>query len=161
MPLILDDADLLISTDGTDVGLTSLACLTNHLELSPDVIGHDPDDHVRREGLPGRRSSGRWWPRSTSPSTADATEEVLSAAVALGTRDALPDRARASDEPISATNPAWQGDVIPQPYPPINGDAGDVVHDRAGVGAGRPAGQDHHAADRPWPPSAESKTKKV
>ena len=36
-PLILDNASLKISTDGTEVGLTELACLTNHLELSPDT----------------------------------------------------------------------------------------------------------------------------
>ena len=30
------------------------------------------------------------------------------------------------DQPVSATNPKWTGFVIPQPYSPINGDAGDA-----------------------------------
>ena len=29
-------------------------------------------------------------------------------------------------QPVSATNPEWSGELIPQPYAPINGDAGDA-----------------------------------
>ena len=124
MPLILDNADLLISDDGTDVGLTSLACLTNHLELSPDVSVTTVTTMCGEKDYPG---AVKWSLVATLYQSFDAgaTEEVLSAAVALGT--ATPFRiVPRRDTAISATNPAWEGDVIPQPYPPINGDAGDV-----------------------------------
>jgi hypothetical protein len=55
----------------------------------------------------------------------DATEEVLSAAVALGVPtpfEVIPYKS----QPVSATNPLFSGMVIPQPYAPINGDAGDA-----------------------------------
>jgi hypothetical protein len=29
-------------------------------------------------------------------------------------------------QPVSATNPAWRGEVVPRPYSPINGDAGEA-----------------------------------
>ena len=54
----------------------------------------------------------------------DATEETLSAAVAaagpVGFK-ILPYKS----QPISAQNPLWEGKVLPQPYSPVNGDAGD------------------------------------
>ena len=55
----------------------------------------------------------------------DATEDVLSAALALGTPTPF-EVMGYRDVAVSATNPKWTGNVIPQPYPPINGDAGDA-----------------------------------
>jgi hypothetical protein len=54
-----------------------------------------------------------------------ATEEILSAAVDGGVPVGFQIMGR-RDEPVSATNPAWIGQIIPQPYSPINGDAGDA-----------------------------------
>jgi hypothetical protein len=124
VPLILDNADLLISTDGTPTGLTSLACLLNHIELSPDVSVTTLTTMCGEKDYPG---AVKWSLVATLYQSfdPDATEEVLSAAVALGVAtpfEILPRR----DDPVSATNPSFSGEVIPQPYPPVNGDAGDV-----------------------------------
>jgi hypothetical protein len=124
MPLILDNAGLQISTDGTDVGLTELACLLNHIELSPDVSVTTVTTMCGERDYPG---VVKWSLVATLYQSfdADATEDVLSAAVALGTATPFTLIGR-RDDPVSATNPEWSGSVIPQPYPPINGDAGDV-----------------------------------
>ena len=55
----------------------------------------------------------------------DATEDVLSQAVAGGVPVPFELVGR-RDTVVSPTNPAWTGLVIPKPYSPINGDAGDV-----------------------------------
>ena len=50
---------------------------------------------------------------------------VVACAVALGTPvpfSILPYKS----QPISQTNPEYTGNVIPKPYSPINGDAGDA-----------------------------------
>jgi len=52
-----------------------------------------------------------------------STEEVLSAAVEGGVAVPFTLTPR-RDEPVSATNPQWSGEVIPQPYAPVSGDAG-------------------------------------
>ena len=124
MPLILDNASLKISDDGTVTGLTELACLTNHLELSPEVSVTTLDTFCGSKDYPG---NVKWSLIATLYQSfdPDATEEVLSAAVEgdvpvdfqlVGYRD----------KPVSATNPMWTGELIPQPYAPINGDAGDA-----------------------------------
>jgi hypothetical protein len=56
---------------------------------------------------------------------AAATEEVLSAALATGGPVPFEIVPRKSDA-VSVTNPSFTGFVIPQPYSPINGDAGDA-----------------------------------
>lgn len=122
MPLILDNASIKISTDGTTVGLTELACLASHVELAPDVAVTTLDTFCGSRDYPGNVK----WSLIASlyqSFDVDATEDVLSAAVALGTPTAFEVVGR-RDSPVSATNPKWTGEVIPKPYPPINGDAG-------------------------------------
>lgn len=123
-PLILDNADLLISDDGTAVGLTSLACQTTHLELSPDTSAVTITTFCGEKDYPG---ATKWVLTATLTQdlSVGGTEEVLSAAVALGTPapfEIIPHRGT----PVGPTNPSWSGEVIPMPYAPINGDAGDV-----------------------------------
>ena len=55
----------------------------------------------------------------------DATEEVLSTAVEADGPVAF-EVVGYRDQAVSLTNPKWTGEVIPQPYSPINGDAGDA-----------------------------------
>ena len=114
-PLILDNADLQI--DGA-----SLACVVNHLELSPDVSVITLTSMCGEVDYPG---VVKWSLVATLYQSFDpaATEEILSAAVDGGVPVQFAILAR-RDDPISATNPAWYGQVIPQPYSPINGDAG-------------------------------------
>lgn len=117
LPLILTDAGLTIS--GKD-----LACVTNHLELSPDVTITTLDTFCGSTDYPGvvKWSLIATLYQSFDP---DATEDVLSAAVAGGIPvpfTIVPYKS----QPVSETNPEWSGELIPQPYAPINGDAGDA-----------------------------------
>ena len=56
---------------------------------------------------------------------AGATDEILTAAVEAGVAVGFKILPRKSD-PISATNPIYTGKVMPQPFPPVNGDAGEA-----------------------------------
>ena len=114
-PLILDDASVSIN----DV---PLECLVNHVELSPDVTIQTLDTLCASTDFPG---AVKWALVLTLYQSFDlaATEEVLSAAVEGGVPvpfEIIPYKSA----PVSATNPSYSGEVIPQPYAPINGDAG-------------------------------------
>ena len=124
LPLILTDASLKISNDGTEAGLTELACVANHIEITPDVTVTTLDTMCGSKDYPG---TVKWSLIATLYQSfdPDATEDVLSAAVALGVPtpfEVIPYKSQA----VSATNPSFSGMVIPQPYSPINGDAGDA-----------------------------------
>jgi hypothetical protein len=123
LPLILDDTSIKISTDGTDVGLVELACVCQHLELSPDTSVTTVDTFCGSTDYPGVT---KWVLTATFAQSleADATEDTLSAAAALDSTvfEIIPYKGQA----VSATNPKWTGTVVPQPYAPISGDAGDV-----------------------------------
>ena len=124
IPLILDNAGIKISKDGTVAGLTELACLASHVELTPDVSVTTLDTFCGSRDYPGvvKWSLIATLFQSFDP---DATEEVLSAAVALGVPAPFELVGR-RDQPVSATNPTWSGELIPKPYAPISGDAGDA-----------------------------------
>jgi len=117
MPLILTNAGLKINDQ-------ELACLANHIEISPDVSITTLDTFCGSRDYPG---NVKWSLVATLYQSfdANATEEVLSAAVAGGVP--VPFSVIGyRDQPVSETNPEWSGEVIPQPYSPINGDAGDA-----------------------------------
>jgi hypothetical protein len=124
LPLILDDASLKIAPGPAPAVLVELACLTNHIELTPDVAVTTLDTMCGSRDYPG---SVKWSLIATLYQSFDpeATEEVLSAALAGGVPVAFEIVPRKS-QPVSATNPRFYGEVIPQPYSPINGDAGDA-----------------------------------
>jgi hypothetical protein len=124
LPLILTDASLKISTDGTTTAMNELACVANHIELSPDVTITTLDTMCGSKDYPG---VVKWSLLATLYQSfdLDATEDTLSAAVAFGQPvpfEIIPYKS----QPVSQTNPSWTGEVIPQPYSPINGDAGDA-----------------------------------
>jgi hypothetical protein len=121
LPLILTDASLKIDD-------TELACVANHIELSPDTTVTTLDTMCGSKDYPG---TVKWSLIATLYQSfdVDATEDVLSAAVAaykaagtLPTFDIIPYKSR----PVAADNPSWTGELIPQDYSPINGDAGDA-----------------------------------
>jgi len=124
IPLILDDASLKIAPGPSPAVLTELACLTNHIELTPDVSITTLDTMCGSRDYPG---TVKWALVATLYQSfdPDATEEVLSAAVAGGAPVAFEIIPRKS-LPVSETNPSFSGFLIPQPYAPINGDAGDA-----------------------------------
>jgi len=122
LPLILTNASLKINDQ-------ELACVTNHLELSPDVSITTLDTFCGSKDYPG---TVKWSLVATLYQSFDpaATEEVLSQAYAAYLADGTlstfsiagyRDRAQGTTD-----NPTWSGEVIPQPYSPINGDAGDA-----------------------------------
>jgi hypothetical protein len=124
MPLILDDASLKIGTDDTPTSLAELACVTNHLELSPDVAVTTLDTMCGSVDYPGvvKWSLVATLYQSLEPG---ATEDILSQAVEADT--AVPfEIVPYKSKPVGPDNPSWSGMVIPQPYSPINGDAGDA-----------------------------------
>lgn len=124
LPLILNDASLKISKTADETGLTELACVANHIELTPDTSVTTLDTMCGSRDYPGIT---KWSLLATLYQSfdTDATEEVLSAAVALDAPvpfELIPYKS----QPVSATNPSWTGFLIPQPYSPINGDAGEA-----------------------------------
>ena len=125
-PLILTDASVKLGTAAADLfaDLKELACVANHVELSPDVTITTLDTMCGSKDYPGQV---KWALILTLYQSfdLDATEDVLSAAVASG--EAVPFAIQGyKSQPIGADNPVWTGFVIPQPYSPINGDAGDA-----------------------------------
>jgi len=123
-PLILDNASLRIGTaeDDLSADLIELACVSTHVELSPDVSVTTIDTFCGSTDYPG---NVKWTLNATLVQSFDpgATEETLSAAVAADTP--VPFAVRGyRDRPVGADNPEWSGMVVPQPYAPINGDAG-------------------------------------
>lgn len=116
-PVILDNAQVTI--DGAE-----LSCVTNHVEISPDVSVTTLDTLCGSRDYPGQV---KWSLVLTLYQSFDAgaTEDTLSGAVAGGVAvpfTVLPDKSA----PVGPTNPEFGGMVIPQPYSPINGDAGDA-----------------------------------
>ena len=123
-PLILTDASIKLSKTADTTGLVELACDASHVEISPDTSVTTVDTFCGSTDYPGIT---KWSLILTLIQSfdLDATEEVLSAAVALG--EPVPFQiAGYKTPPVSATNPAWIGKVMPAPYSPINGDAGEV-----------------------------------
>jgi hypothetical protein len=123
-PLILTDPGIKISTTADVADLTELACDASHVELTPDTAITTVDTFCGSRDYPGIT---KWSLVATLVQSfdTDATEEVLSAAVALGT-DVPFELVPYKSQPVSASNPSWSGTVRPAPYSPINGDAGDV-----------------------------------
>lgn len=123
-PLILDDASIKISTDDTRANLAELACSANHVELSPDVSVTTLDTMCGSADYPG---TVKWSLVATLYQSfdTDSVEDTLSAAVAFGAPVAFEVMGYKS-RPVGADNPVWYGTVIPKPYAPINGDAGDA-----------------------------------
>jgi hypothetical protein len=121
MPLILTDASIKING-------TELACVANHIELSPDTAITTLDTMCGSRDYPG---TVKWSLVATLYQSFDvgATEDTLSAAIDAYRVDGTPvtyEVAGYKSRPIGADNPAWSGEAIPKDYAPINGDAGDA-----------------------------------
>jgi hypothetical protein len=124
LPLILDDASLKISTDGTAANLVELGCVTSHVEIAPDTTVTTVDTMCGSTDYAGVT---KWTLTATLVQSFDplATEETLSAALASGAPVAW-EVVGYKSKPVDATNPRWSGTADPRPYAPINGDAGAV-----------------------------------
>jgi hypothetical protein len=130
-PLILTDASLKLGVTPSDAyaALKELACVTSHIELSPDVSTTTVDTMCGSKDYPG---TVKWSLVATLVQSfdTDATEDVLSQALAASEAAggaAIPFAVQGyKGIPVGDDNPVWTGNVIPQPYSPINGDAGDA-----------------------------------
>jgi len=116
-PLILYNPDLTIN----DV---TLKCLMSHIEMTPDVTTVEVKTSCGTKEYPG---SVKWTLKASLYHSFDpaGTNEVLTAAVeghAPVPFSVLPK----SNQPISATNPEFYGELIPQPFTPLSGDVGDA-----------------------------------
>jgi hypothetical protein len=116
-PLILIDPELMI--DGS-----SLKCAMSHVEITPDVSTIEVKTSCGVREYPG---TIKWTLKATLFHTYDpeGTNEVLTAAVEAGVPVAF-SVIPSAGKPISATNPEYIGDLIPQPFTPISGDVGDI-----------------------------------
>ncbi len=116
-PIILTDPGLTI--DGVP-----LECLMSHVELTPDVTTIEITTSCGVREYPGKL---KWTLKASLYHSHDpaGTNETLTAAVEGGV--AVPFTVIPSvGDPVSATNPEYVGEVIPQPFTPLSGDVGDV-----------------------------------
>lgn len=116
-PLILVDPELII--DGS-----SLKCVMSHVEITPDVSTIEIKTSCGVRDYPG---TIKWGLKASLYHTHDpeGTNEVLTSAVEAGVPvpfSVIP----SAGKPVSATNPEYVGELIPQPFTPISGDVGDA-----------------------------------
>lgn len=116
-PVILVDPELII--DGA-----SLKCVMSHVEMTPDVTTIEIKTSCGTRDYPG---TIKWVLKATLYHSFDpeGTNEVLTAAVEGGVPvpfSVIP----SAGKPISATNPEFVGELIPQPFTPLSGDVGDA-----------------------------------
>jgi hypothetical protein len=110
--------------DPTTPVFNSLKCLMSHIEMTPDVTTVEVKTSCGIREYPG---SVKWTLKASLYHSYDpaATNEILTAAVEGGVPvdfTVVPN----GNEPISATNPEYTGQLIPQPFTPLSGDVGDA-----------------------------------
>ena len=115
-PLILVNPVLTINS-------VPLECLMSHVELNPDVSTIEVKTSCGVKDYPG---TVKWTLKASLYHSHDpaGTNETLTAAVEGGVP--VPFTVVPSADPISATNPEYSGELIPQPFTPIAGDIGDA-----------------------------------
>lgn len=124
-PIILYDPEFSISDMApTTPAYVSLKCLMSHIEMTPDVSTVEITTSCGIREYPG---SVKWTLRATLYHSfdPDGTNEVLTAAVEGGVPvdfKVIP----SAGKPVSATNPLFYGQLIPQPFAPLSGDVGDA-----------------------------------
>jgi len=116
-PVILVDPELIISG-------SSLKCVMSHVEMTPDVTTIEVKTACGVRDYPG---TIKWTLKATLYHSFDpeGTNEVLTEAVEGGvpvTFSVIP----SAGKPVSATNPEFTGELIPQPFTPLSGDVGDA-----------------------------------
>jgi hypothetical protein len=95
----------------------------SHIEITPDVTTVEIKTSCGVKEYPG---TVKWSLRASLYHSFDpeGTNEVLTAAVEGGVPvdfQVIP----SAGKPVSATNPVFTGQLIPQPFSPLSGDVGD------------------------------------
>ena len=116
-PVILVDPELTIDA-------VSLKCVMSHIEMTPDVSTIEVKTSCGVKEYPG---TVKWTLKASLYHSFDpeGTNEVLTAAVEGGVPvdfTVIP----SAGTLVSATNPEFTGQLIPQPFTPLSGDVGDA-----------------------------------
>ena len=100
-----------------------LECLMSHVELVPDVTTIEIKTSCGVREYPG---TVKWTLKASLYHSHDpaGTNETLTAAVEAGVP--VPFTVTPSSDVVSATNPEYSGELIPQPFTPLAGDVGDA-----------------------------------
>lgn len=116
-PLILSNPDLTI-------GGETLRCLMSHIEIVPDVTTIEVKTSCGVREYPG---TVKWSLKASLYHSFDpvGTNKILTDAVTAAVPVAFT-VTPVQNVAVSATNPQYTGEVIPQPFTPIAGDVGDA-----------------------------------
>lgn len=117
-----DPTPVILYSPSLTISGTELQCLLSHVELVPTVTTVELVTGCGTREYPG---SVKWSLHASLYHSFDTegTNEVLTAAVSGKVPvpfTLIPSLA----DPVSATNPEYSGEVIPQPFAPISGDMG-------------------------------------
>jgi len=124
-PVILYDPEFSLSDMApTTPAYASLKCLMSHIEMTPDVTVVEVKTSCGVKEYPG---TIKWTLKASLYHSFDpeGTNAVLTAAVEGGVPvdfKVIPSAGKA----VSATNPLYYGQLIPQPFAPLSGDVGDA-----------------------------------
>ena len=132
LPLILTDASLTISTELQRRPHRAGLRRQPPRDSAPDVTITTLDTMCGTKDYPG---TVKWSLIATLYQSfdPDATEDVLSAAVERAASRSPFEVKPYKSQPVAATNPVMVGVGDPAALRPINGDAGDAQHGRAGM----------------------------
>jgi hypothetical protein len=119
-----DPAPLILTSPELTIDAQSLKCLMSHIEITPDVTVVEVKTSCGVKEYPG---TVKWTLKASLYHSYDpvGTNKILTDAVDGGVPvdfTVLGD----SNQPASATNPEYTGQVIPQSFTPIAGDIGDA-----------------------------------
>jgi hypothetical protein len=118
-----DPEPVILYTPSLTIDGTELKCLMSHIELNPDVSTVEVKTACGTKEYPG---TVKWTLKASLYHSYDpvGTNAILTAAVA-GRVPVDFTVTPNSNQPVSATNPEYTGQLIPQPFTPLSGDVGD------------------------------------
>jgi len=118
-----DPTPVILYNPELTIGGVSLKCLMSHIELNPDVTVIEVKTSCGIKEYPG---SVKWTLKAHLYHSfdVDGTNAVLTEAVEAAIPVAFT-VVPSSSKAVSATNPEYVGELIPQPFAPLSGDVGD------------------------------------
>jgi hypothetical protein len=119
-----DPQPVILYSPSLKINDVELKCLLSHIELNPDVSTVEVKTGCGTREYPG---TVKWQLKASLYHCFDpeGTNTVLTEAVqgrAPVPFSVIPN----GNQPVSATNPEFTGDLIPQPFTPLSGDIGDA-----------------------------------
>jgi hypothetical protein len=122
------DAVPVMMTDAyVEIGAANLSCLGLEVSLEPEL---KPIEQVTFCGVQDFPGPNKWHFKAklAQSFSVGATDETLTAALDAYATDGspCPFRVRATKQPVSATNPSFEGLMVPQEYTIFGGTAGSA-----------------------------------